>query len=90
MGDTGGERALFPRFSREDGEKPRKIEQILADSQIEAISRVIADQIGADGAEAAAIIWAMLSARGAVARDVFAKFGRRDGSIQTYGPISTA
>lgn len=64
-------------LSREDGEKPRKVDQILADSQIEAISGVIADQIGADGAEAAAAIWAMLSARGAVARDVFAKFGRR-------------
>lgn len=67
-------------LSREDGDKPRKVEDILADSQIEAISRVIADQIapfGADGAEAAAIIWAMLSARGAVARDVFAKLGRR-------------
>ncbi len=64
-------------LSREDGEKPRKVDQILADSQIEAISRVIADQIGAEGAEAAAAIWAMLSARGAVARDVFAKFGRR-------------
>jgi hypothetical protein len=64
-------------LSREAGEKPRKVDEILADSQIEAISRVIADQIGADCAEAAAIIWAMLSARGAVARDVFAKFGRR-------------
>jgi hypothetical protein len=64
-------------LSREDGVKSRKVEQIIADSQIEAISRVIADQIGADGAEAAAIIWAMLSARGAVARDIFAKFGRR-------------
>jgi hypothetical protein len=64
-------------LSREDGVKPRKVDEILADSQIEAISRVIADQIGADGAEAAAIIWAMLSARGAVARDVFAKLGRR-------------
>jgi Novel STAND NTPase 3 len=64
-------------LSRETGKRPRKVDEILADSQIEAISRVIADQIGADGAEAAAIIWAMLSARGAVARDVFAKFGRR-------------
>ncbi len=68
---------LLVALTREDAVKPRKVEQILADSQIEAISRVIADQIGADGAEAAAIIWAMLSARGAVARDVFAKFGRR-------------
>jgi len=67
-------------LSREDRQKPRKVDEILADSQIEAISRVIADQIApfrADGAEAAAIVWAMLSARGAVARDVFAKLGRR-------------
>lgn len=67
-------------LSRENGEKPRKIDKILADSQIEAISKVIADQIapfGLDGAESAAVIWAMLNARGAVARDVFAKLGRR-------------
>ncbi|MEO9786865.1 MAG: hypothetical protein ABJF67_04560 [Aurantimonas coralicida] len=67
-------------LGRENGEKPRKIDEILADSQIEAISQVIADQIapfGLDGAESAAVIWAMLSARGAVARDVFAKLGRR-------------
>lgn len=64
-------------LSREDRVKPRKVDEILADSQIEAISRVIANQIGAGDAEAAAIIWAMLSARGAVARDVFAKLGRR-------------
>lgn len=73
-------------LSREDRQKPRKVNEILADSQIEAISRVIADQIaplGTDGAEAAAIIWAMLSARGAVARDVFAKLGRR---LRTANP----
>jgi len=68
---------LLVALSREDGEKPRNVDKILADSQIEAISRVIANQIGEDGAEAAAIIWAMLSARGAVTRDVFAKLGRR-------------
>lgn len=67
-------------LSRESGEKPRKIDKILADSQIEAISKVIADQIasfGLDGVESSAVIWAMLNARGAVARDVFAKLGRR-------------
>ncbi|MFG1404159.1 nSTAND3 domain-containing NTPase [Xanthobacter sediminis] len=67
-------------LSREDSQKPRKIEEVLADSQIEAIAKVIADQIapfGADGAEAAAVIWALLSARGAVARHVFVKLGRR-------------
>ncbi|MER9949527.1 hypothetical protein [Mesorhizobium sp. M0047] len=67
-------------LSRESGEKPRKIDEILADSQIQAISKVIADQIapfGLDGAESAAVIWAMLNGRGAVAREVFAKLGRR-------------
>ncbi|MFH1216487.1 MAG: hypothetical protein V1706_08295 [Pseudomonadota bacterium] len=64
-------------LSREAGDKPRKVDEIIADSQIEAISGVIAKQIGADDAEAAAIIWALLSARKAVKRDVFAKFGRR-------------
>ncbi|MBY3090187.1 hypothetical protein HFO72_05005 [Rhizobium laguerreae] len=67
-------------LSRENVRKPRKIDKILADSQIEAISKVIADQIapfGLDGAESAAVIWAMLNARGAVARDVFAKLARR-------------
>jgi hypothetical protein len=67
-------------LTREDSQKPRKIEAILADSQIEAIANVIADQLaplGLDGAEAAAIIWGLLSARGAVARDVFVKLGRR-------------
>ncbi|MBP1851522.1 HEAT repeat domain-containing protein [Rhizobium halophytocola] len=67
-------------LSRENGEKPRKIDAILADSQVEAISKVIAAQIasfGVDGAESSAVIWAMLNTRGAVARDVFAKLGRR-------------
>lgn len=65
---------------RENRENPRKIGEILADSQIKAISKVIAAQIapfGVDGAESAAVVWAMLNARGAVTRDVFAKLGRR-------------
>ncbi|MET4177567.1 hypothetical protein ABIB99_008692 [Bradyrhizobium sp. LA6.1] len=67
-------------LSREDCQKVRNIDDILADSQIEAISKVIAEQIlplGAEGAMAAAIIWAMLSSRAAVAREAFAKLGRR-------------
>jgi hypothetical protein len=67
-------------LSRGNADQPRKIADIIADSQIEAISRVIADQLapfGRDGAESAAIVWAMLSARAAVARDVFAKLTRR-------------
>ncbi|GEP53952.1 HEAT repeat domain-containing protein [Reyranella soli] len=67
-------------LARVDANKPRKVEDLLADSQIDAISRVIADQIaplGLDGIQSAAVIWALLSARGGVSRDVFAKFGRR-------------
>src|SRR5262249_54541855 len=67
-------------LSREDADKPRKAEEIVADSQIDAISRVIADQIAPfdlDGVQSAAFIWAMLSARGAVSRVVFAKLARR-------------
>src|SRR5258708_6067510 len=66
--------------SREDPAKPRKSDEILAESQIDAISRVIADQItawGDDGVASAAIIWAMLDARGAVAAEVFPKLLRR-------------
>ncbi|WP_139165314.1 hypothetical protein [Filomicrobium insigne] len=67
-------------LSRENSDQPRKVDDVIADSQIEAISSVIASQIASfdlDGVESAAIIWAMLSARGAVARDVFAKLTRR-------------
>lgn len=67
-------------LGRETLQKSRNVADVLAESQIEAISQVIADQIaplGADGGEAATIIWAMLSARGAIARDAFAKLGRR-------------
>lgn len=67
-------------LSREDASHTRKVEEILAESQIDAISRVIADQIagwGDDGVTSAAILWAMLSARGAVAIDVLPKLLRR-------------
>ncbi|MXQ11182.1 hypothetical protein [Microvirga makkahensis] len=71
-------------LSREDARSPRKVDEIIADSQIGAISRVIAEQItpwGDDGATSAAIIWALLSARGAVAREVFPKLVRRLRSV---------
>lgn len=67
-------------LSRENAKQPRKFDDIIADSQIEAISKVIAVQIapfGLDGVQSAAVVWAMLSARGAVARGAFAKLMRR-------------
>jgi HEAT repeat protein len=76
-------------LSREDAKMPRKVEDIVSDSQIDAISGVIAMQIeplGDDGVASAAVIWALLAARGAVLRDVFAKLLRRmrhiDGSVR--------
>jgi HEAT repeat protein len=67
-------------LSREDSKKPRKAEDIVSESQIEAISGVIARQIeplGDDGVASAAVLWALLAARGAVIRDVFSKLLRR-------------
>jgi hypothetical protein len=67
-------------LSCDDEAKPRKIDDIVAESQIEAISSVIADQIaawGADGVTSAAIVWAMLSARGAIAREMLPALLRR-------------
>lgn len=67
-------------LTREDALKPRKVEEIISDSQIDAISGVIAKQIvplGAEGVAGAAVIWALLIARGAVLRDVFASLLRR-------------
>tara|TARA_R110002012_G_scaffold256712_1_gene436905 strand:+ start:1813 stop:6096 length:4284 start_codon:yes stop_codon:yes gene_type:complete len=67
-------------LSHEDSDSPRKAVDIISDSQIDAISRVIADQIAPleiDGAQSATIIWSLLSARGALARDVFVKLSRR-------------
>jgi hypothetical protein len=66
-------------LSREDPAHPHKLDEILADSQVEAISRVIAAQIRgwSDGAASAAILWAMLVARGAVAANIFPRLLRR-------------
>ena len=76
-------------LSREDPRSPRRAEDIVSDSQIDAISGVIATQIepmGDDGVASAAIIWALLVAREAVLRDVFAKLLRQirriDGSVR--------
>ena len=76
-------------LSREHSKKPRKAEEIVFESQIEAISGVIANQIqplGDDGVASAAVIWALLAAKGAVIRDVFSKLLRRmrhiDGSFR--------
>ena len=67
-------------LSQEDGDKPRKVRDIVADSQISAISDVIADQMrqwSDDAVQGAAIIWGLLVARGAVGRGVFPRLLRR-------------
>lgn len=76
-------------LSEEDAHRPRSVDDIVADSQIGAISGVIARQIeplGDDGVASAAVIWALLAARGAVVRDVFPKLLSRmraaDGTVR--------
>ncbi|MCY4487342.1 MAG: hypothetical protein OXF11_09535 [Deltaproteobacteria bacterium] len=73
----------------EDREKPRRAAEIVADSQINAISRVIARQLqpwGKDGAASAVIVWAVISARGAVpwrvVDDLVRAIRRIDGSVR--------
>jgi hypothetical protein len=66
-------------LSREDLAKPRRVAEILAESQIDAISGVIADQVrawGRGGVEAASVIWAVLTARGALTINALRKIGR--------------
>ena len=66
-------------LTKEDPRNPRQAKDIISDSQIDAISGVIATQIEAMGNWAetsAAIIWALLVAREAVLRDVFGKLLR--------------
>lgn len=73
-------------LGREDPEEPRPIAELVADSQIEAISHVVADQVssfGTDGIQGAAIIWSMLIARSAVPDDVFTGLARR---LRTIDP----
>ncbi|HRF06809.1 hypothetical protein [Accumulibacter sp.] len=67
-------------MSFENMAKTRRIAEIIADSQIDAISRVLADQIGSrgeNGVACAAIVWALLRARKAVTADVLSKLWRR-------------
>jgi hypothetical protein len=67
-------------MSFENMAKTRRIGEIIADSQIDAISRVIADQIGSwgeNGVACAAIVWALLRARKVVTADVLSKLWRR-------------
>lgn len=71
-------------LGREDPEEPRPVSKLIADSQIEAISHVVADQVtsfGTDGIQSAAIIWSMLIARSAVPDAVFTRLARRLRSI---------
>tara|TARA_R110002124_G_scaffold138320_2_gene301750 strand:- start:12648 stop:16916 length:4269 start_codon:yes stop_codon:yes gene_type:complete len=73
-------------LGREDPEEPRPIAELVAESQIEAISHVVADQVssfGTDGIQGAAIIWSMLIARSAVPDDVFTRLARR---LRTIDP----
>lgn len=73
-------------LSQEGPGKARKVDVLLAESQIDAISRVVADQItgwGSDGVAGAAILWAVLSARGAVATEVFPKLRRRVSTVDS-------
>jgi hypothetical protein len=80
---------LIATLLNENPKSPRKIDAIIADSQIEAISRVVANQViawGGGGIPCAAIIWALVAARGAIAADVVPKLRRlivqRDSTIR--------
>lgn len=67
-------------LSRQDPSKPRRAEDLIKDSQIEAISRVVADQVsgwGDDGVGCATILWAMLRARGAIPLELVPRLMRR-------------
>lgn len=67
-------------LARENPEEPRPVAKLIADSQIEAISQVVADQVtsfGIDGIQGAAIIWSMFIARSAVPDAVFTQLARR-------------
>lgn len=73
-------RRFLSALARETPEALSKVSELIARSQIEAISSVIADQLatlGVDGAQSAAVIWSMLVARGAVPDKVVAQLTRR-------------
>ncbi|NJD34915.1 MAG: hypothetical protein FIA96_08800 [Betaproteobacteria bacterium] len=66
-------------LSNEDPRKLRQLHEIVRESQIEAISSVVADQVAGlqnGGVACAAIIWAMLGARGAIPNDLVSKLRR--------------
>ncbi len=73
-------------LGREGPEEPRPVVKLIADSQIEAISHVVADQVssfGTGGIQGSAIVWSMLIARSAVPDDVFTRLARR---LRTIDP----
>ena len=64
----------------------RPVTELVSESEIEAISGVIAKQLapsGSEGAASAAIIWALMTARGTVSRSVLSKLRRAMGSIDS-------
>jgi len=66
-------------LTEQDPEKPEKIQLIIKASQIEAISSVVADQVGGrgkDGVAAAAILWAMLQARETLTSEMLLSISR--------------
>jgi len=70
---------FFATIAAEDLEAPRAISAIIADSQIDAISRVVALQVEGwepSGSSAAAVVWGLLSAREAVAVEVIERVRR--------------
>ncbi|MBC3940635.1 HEAT repeat domain-containing protein [Sphingomonas albertensis] len=83
-------RRFLSALARESASAPSKVADLIARSQIAAISSVIADQLapfGIDGVQSAAIIWSMLVARGAVPDKVLALLTRRlRGSDTSFRP----
>jgi hypothetical protein len=73
-------------LNRETPDSPRRAGEIVSESQIEAISNVVAEQIealGKDALQSAAVIWAMLVTREAPAEGIMAQLVRRIGAIET-------
>ena len=73
-------------LQREIKTEPRSAEQIVSDSQIDAISGVIADQIkhmGSEGVVSSTVIWALLIARGSAIQDIIADLLRQMRSIDS-------
>ena len=67
-------------------EKLALVVELVSESQIEAISGVLANQLapsGSEGAASAAIIWALMTVRGAISRSVLSKVRRTMRSIDS-------